>query len=405
MTVYRPAPGRPYRYDFWFRGRRYTGPTHQLRKDDADAAEAKVKAQARLEAAGLAHPPPPATPRFQDWAEVYYREQSKRLARADLIQRTLRVVLAFWGATPTKSTPVAGGVYHDLRLGDPIRDPTWLAKFDEWMDARGIAGSTKNSYRSAVSGMYRLALRPRHRVTSAVTTNPMRDVQRDQTNGRVVALPVPVIRQLIAVSPAHVRLALAIAALAPKLRLRSILDLRWDTHFDAEMQFITVTKHKTVRKAGPQVVTITPQLKSILAAAKKSGHAHVITYRGEPVASIKTALRRAVREIGLSYGVKHGGVTFHAIRHSIATLLAELGLPERQRMEVMGHLEIRTTQKYTHLRPTHQLGPHSVLSDAVQVEDLVVAEVEAERTREERRAKARVGQTTGQRHKRLRRSA
>ena len=386
MTVFRPAPGRPYRYDFWWRHHRYAGNTHQHRKDEAEAVEAKVREQLRLKAAGLVAPPPPETPRFQDWAEVYFREQSKRLTRVDILQRTLRVVLAFWGAAPTRTKPVAGGVYHDLRLGDPIADPSWLAKFDEWMDARGIAGSTKNSYRSAVSGLYRLALRPKYRTVAHITHNPMRDVPRDQVAGRVVALDVPTIRALIKASPAHVQLALAIAALAPKLRLRSILELRWDTHIDRDLQYITVTKHKTVRKAGPQVVAISPQLRTILETAKKSGAASVVSYRGASVSSIKTSLRRAVREIGLTYGVKDGGVTFHAIRHSIATLLAELGLPERQRMEVMGHLEIRTTQKYTHLRPHHQIGPHAVLSDAVQVEDLVVAAVEAEHRRAQKKA-------------------
>ena len=38
---------------------------------------------------------------------------------------------------------------------------------------------------------------------------------------------------------------MAIGALAPKLRLGNILELRWERHLDADLRFITVHDHKT----------------------------------------------------------------------------------------------------------------------------------------------------------------
>ena len=46
-------------------------------------------------------------------------------------------------------------------------------------------------------------------------------------------------------------------------------------------------------------------------------------------------------------------------------MLAELGEPEAIRKEVMGHRKIANTQKYTHLRPMHEIPAHERLADAM----------------------------------------
>ena len=65
------------------------------------------------------------------------------------------------------------------------------------------------------------------------------------------------------------------------------------------------------------------------------------------------------------------GATFHTLRHTAASLLAELGEPEAIRKEVMGHRNIATTQRYTHLRPVHEIPAHERLAEAVPIADLV----------------------------------
>ena len=53
--------------------------------------------------------------------------------------------------------------------------------------------------------------------------------------------------------------------------------------------------------------------------------------------------------------------------------MAELGEPEAIRKEVMGHRNIATTQRYTHLKPVHEIPAHERLADAVPIADLVTA--------------------------------
>lgn len=57
------------------------------------------------------------------------------------------------------------------------------------------------------------------------------------------------------------------------------------------------------------------------------------------------------------------------------TLLADLGEPEAIRKEIMGHRNITTTQRYTHLRPLHEFPAHERLAGAVPIADLVTPDV------------------------------
>ena len=172
----------------------------------------------------------------------------------------------------------------------------------------------------------------------------------------------------------HVRLAVAIAALAPKLRLANVLALTWKEHVDPDLRYITVHRHKTVATLRrPQVVPISDQLRLILKDARQRTDTYVVEYRGRPVKTIRGGLRSAVERAGLPFGRAVDGATFHTLRHTAASLLAELGEPEAIRKEVMGHRNIATTQRYTHLRPVHEIPAHERLADAVPIADLVTA--------------------------------
>jgi hypothetical protein len=85
-------------------------------------------------------------------------------------------------------------------------------------------------------------------------------------------------------------------------------------------------------------------------------------------------VRRGAEDAGLTYGLmKPGGVTFHTIRHTAATLLAELPhLTEAQRAATMGQ-DILTTQQYTHLRPASQRPVLDALARVLSLDDLLAA--------------------------------
>lgn len=377
MTVYKR--GGVYQYDFRFKGQRHKGSTQQLTRDDAEQVEHELKKQLRQQAAGVAPAQAKHTPAFSDWAEIYLAQKARELRSPEDLERVLAVVLRFFGRRP--KAPAPGEPYHDLRLGDLVVDPFWIERFERWMADRGVSGSTRNHYRSAVSGMYRLASAPTFRMRTQIFVNPMAGIWRDPPVNREVALSIGQLRAWIAAASYHARLAVAIGALAPKLRLQNILDLRWGRDVDEELRWITVQRHKTRQRTGrPLVIPVSAQLRQILidAQARQGGRAvpgaHVVQYRGRAVKSIRGSVQNAAIEAGLPYGLKAlGGVTFHSLRHTAATFMAELGLPEKKRQEVMGHSSIHTTQKYTHLKPVHLEESVEQLSAAVPIADLVTA--------------------------------
>lgn len=364
--------GTYYHYDFTYRKQRFQGSTEQTDKEDAQLVEDKLKQQLRREAHGLIAAHPEASPTIHEFASVYFVEQQKRLTAPDVLQRTLRIVLGFFGKKPRKKA-IAGAPYHHLRLADPITDPRWLDKFEAWMDQRKISGSTRNSYISAMSGIYKLAMKPRYRARTGVERNPFDDVGRHPTRGRrVTATPADVARWAEHAAP-HFRLAVAIGALAWKLRMAQVLALRFDKHLDPDLTTITFDSHKTIRHTGrPQVTPVSSELRAVLQAVKqvRPRATYVVTWRGRPIKDLKTAAKQAATRAGLAYGRQDGAVSFHALRHVSATELARMGISAALAGRASGHLDPRTTDKhYTHLiesdeqRIVNDLGHRFGLSD------------------------------------------
>lgn len=144
-------------------------------------------------------------------------------------------------------------------------------------------------------------------------------------------------------------LAAVIGALAWKLRVNQILQLRFDRHIDPDLTRITFDSHKTIRHTRkPQVTIISQELRRVLEAVRKAKPraTHVITWRGRPVDSLKTAAKQAAKRAGLAYGMQDGAVTFHALRHVSATELARMGISAALASKASGHLDPRTTEKF-----------------------------------------------------------
>lgn len=380
--------GDVYHYKFLYKGRWYRGSTGQRSRADAELAEAEVKKRTRQDVWGIAPVDRMRTPSFSAWAEVFYKDQESRLRRPDVVASSLRTVLKYWGARPrTKSAKPAverpergSSPYRNLRLLDPITDPQLIVGFDRWMAARGISGARMNQLRSCLSMMYRLAMQPAWRSKTRIKENPFAGIRRERVRSRTRVLTIDEIRAILAAAPFHLRVAIAVAVLAPKLRLSNVLALRFDQHIDRGLTRIIVTDHKAQDHAAPLVIPIERDLRAALEAARAANRvprsskhpAYVVEYQGRKVKSVKVSLRASVEAAGLVYGVGDSdGVTFHTLRHSMATLLATLpGLSERMRAEVMGQT-IATAQKYTHLAGAQQTGAHRDLAAAAPVIDLV----------------------------------
>lgn len=386
MTVY--LRGNVYWYDFWFEGRRYRDTTKQTGLEDAKEVEENLKRQLRRRAGGLTPVRAKDSPRIQDWAEIYYEDAKERVTRPERLEDLTRCVLRFWGARPANPEKVhPDAPYRDLRLLDPVINPLLIEDFERWMASwvsgppgtarrTPIGNQTKNQYRSCMRQMYELARHPRWRMTTGVEANPFDGLRRDRRATRRAVLSADNLRALLTVASYHVRLAVAIGALAPKLRLDNILKLQWTEHLDPDLKFLTVWEHKTTRYTGePLVLPVSAQLRTILEdARRRSRSPYVVTYHGQPVASIRGGVRAAAERARLAYGRSTAsGITFHTLRHTASTILAELDVTERKRADVLGHQNIATTQIYTHLRPMHLVAPVEQLSAALPIAELVTA--------------------------------
>jgi integrase len=364
--------GRIWHYDFWYLLTRYRKSTRQRIRDDAERVERNVKDVLRQRSAGILPPEPTPSPKFQEWADTHLSHLDRKKKSTAHIEPLLTVILRFWGARPDDPTkqPAAGedAPFHDLSLADPIRDPSWLLKFEEWIAARTESPQTRNHYRSAVSVLYRTALLPAYRTTSGVEKNPMEHVERETPMGRTATVSVEQLVAWLAHASYHVRLAMAIAALAPKFRVSNILRLQWATSIKGDYEWLEEPQHKTsAAMKAPLVIPISAQLRLILKDAKarsRSRSTHVITYQGKPIKTIRDGVRNAALAAGIRYGRDDAeGATFHTIRHSMATLMTEDGINLKLIQGTLGHLHLSTTQRYTHLRPVGQRPVVEHLSD------------------------------------------
>jgi integrase len=118
-------------------------------------------------------------------------------------------------------------------------------------------------------------------------------------------------------------------------------------HRHAEGRRETSKRQPTVRLAPGLLAHLTRWQRIDLAKAQQP--AHVITFNGQPIASVKTALARACSLAALS-----GDVTAYTLRHTAASWLVARGISSRKGAEFIGTSEKLFVETYGHLAPDYQ---------------------------------------------------
>lgn len=152
---------------------------------------------------------------------------------------------------------------------------------------------------------------------------------------------------LAAPMPEHTRLAILLM-LGTAGRVTAILELTWDrVNFDAGV--IDLRLDTTGPRKGRATVPMNAGLRSALSDARKTAFTdHVIEWAGQPVKSLKTGFRAAVKASGLK------DVTPHVLRHTAGVHLAAGGMPMSRIAQYLGHTSTAVTERvYARFAPDH----------------------------------------------------
>ena len=140
------------------------------------------------------------------------------------------------------------------------------------------------------------------------------------------------------------RLLLALAYGAG-LRVSEIVDLRV-----GDIDFDELVIHLKQAKGNKDRITVFPEklVTDIrnLVAGKNTDDFVFASERGGKL-TVRTAQK--IFENSLKKNAIRKDATFHSLRHSFATHLLENGVDVRYVQELLGHQNIRTTQRYTHV--------------------------------------------------------
>lgn len=106
---------------------------------------------------------------------------------------------------------------------------------------------------------------------------------------------------------------------------------------------------RTTNKRQPPVPMAAELLRLMRRWARQDGqHGPVVGFSGQPIASVKTALKRAVQLAGLDTEV-----TAYTLRHTAASWLIQRGRPTAKVAAFLGTSEAMIEKHYGHLAPDH----------------------------------------------------
>jgi integrase len=275
----------------------------------------------------------PFTEIAADFLEMSRISHAPRSYQTNL-QRMEQLLVAFRGKDAEAITP------QDVTrfLGsDPNRSP-----------------ATRNRYRALLSGVYNLAGK-----NDKLSVNPARKVkQLKENNERVRFLEADEelrLREALARRPTHQ--AIVDLAMHTGMRRGEVFNLKW-RDVDRERKILTVVKSKSGRKRHIALD------KAALAAIDELERGRTLRSI-DPVLAISQGRRAGDHVNWFEQAVRRAGIEdfhFHDLRHTFASRLVMAGRPIRTVQVLLGHKNVKTTERYAHLSGAH-------MAEAVELEE------------------------------------
>lgn len=252
------------------------------------------------------------------------------------LRRPVAAALRYWreqlGELRTRDvTPALLARHRDLLLGAPTRAHGHKT-------TRPRSAGTVRSYLAVLSAVFNVGVRE----LRWVEHNPLRDVRMPRLpSGRTRFLSDAERSALLTAcraSPVPALYAFVLFALTTGARRGEIYALRWsDIDFARRWAIFAKTKNGTERGV-PLVAGLVAALERLPRAAERV-FPEMMT----------TAWHSAVARAGLV------GFRFHDLRHSAASRLVQSGANLAEVAQLLGHKDIRMTQRYSHVHNGHTL--------------------------------------------------
>ena len=237
---------------------------------------------------------------------------------------------------------------------------------DRWAEERGWSPATRNRVLAQLSGAFSW-----FKVRRWITLHPIQGfvVRRREDNARQRWLRPDEIERIREHCPAWLDAIVQVAVLTG-MRLGEIVNLRRaDYQTDDDRAWLTTQQTKNRR---PLVWPLLGQLRElveerVIGAPFPGSYLFPGPGRGNARSSIRRFLPKAVQAAGLPWGVPDGGVTFHSLRHSFASIARLRGLGERE-IAILGNWkDPRMVARYTHLADEQLEAAAAKLADVVKL--------------------------------------
>jgi len=334
--------GTRYHYDFMIRRQRYRGALPEARtKAEAQQAEAKIKNKIYERKFGKIS----ASRLFAEFVRTAYlpwAKATKRSSRDDVLHA--EVFCRHFGNKNLSE------IDYQMIEEFKLKRMNSITRY-----GRPRKPATVNRELAILSGIFRMAVD-----YEEITDNPCRKVESlPENNQRTRHLSFEEEDRLFAklTGERDYLRALVTVAIYAGPRRGELLKLRW-SDVDFALNTINFKQTKTNKDRS---VPMEPIVRSVLLELREVAgdleYVFVNPDTGTRFTEVKRSFASACREAGIS------DFTFHDLRHTFGTRLADAGVDVVKIKELMGHASIVTTMRYIHATDQGKRGAIVVLSE------------------------------------------
>lgn len=357
MSVFKITGSPFYQFDFVFKGRRCRGSTKLTNKTAAQRYENNLREKLAKQRGGILDPEPP--PLFKTFAEQFLETEKHAMESS-----TSRC----YGISLKNLKP---------RFGAKRLDEITASEINAFKQSRLNDGKSASTVNRDLAFLRRVLLYGIK--NDKITTTPfvghkiefLKEIRRE----RVLSFAEE--RKYLAAATQPLK---DVATLIVELGLRpsEVFSLRrGDVHLGAVPAFVHIPAGKTENSVRD--VAITQRARDVLKVRissakgeylfpKRAGSGHDWT---QPMNEIEPAHLKAVKESGVTRFRPYD------LRHTAATRAAEAGTDPLSLQKLLGHADLKTTQRYVHLSKRHLCDVQSRIEKHRAEQE--IAEVEAQK--------------------------